>query len=223
MNVNHPTTGKLTRLHMNNSTLKYYQQNAKALATRYEAADVAQMQTMLTACFAEYSTLLEIGCGSGRDAAFMLSHGYEVTAVDGSREMIESAMKHHPELADRLLEVRLPAGLNSAFTPDSYDGIFSIATLMHLPEDDIWATLTAIATMLRPNGRFFFSVSIARDDVDEFGFDKKGRRFTPLTQEHWLQLCQHCGLREVMTKTSGDGLGRKGIVWLTCIVERILS
>ena len=46
--------------------------------------------------------LLEIGCGSGRDSAFLLAKGFDMTAIDASAEMLGEAKIHPPQLAGSL-------------------------------------------------------------------------------------------------------------------------
>jgi hypothetical protein len=46
--------------------------------------------------------VLELGCGSGREAAFLRQVGHDVKGVDASQEIIEEALRRHPELAGRL-------------------------------------------------------------------------------------------------------------------------
>ena len=49
------------------------------------------MYRILLKTFPPKLQLLEIGCGSGRDASFMYQHGYDVLAIEGSKEMIAEA------------------------------------------------------------------------------------------------------------------------------------
>ena len=147
-----------------NRTLSYYENNSKHLSRRYESAKVHNIHSLLVNTFAAKSYLLEIGCGSGRDASFMYQNGYDVLALDGSREMIAEAKQLHPELVERLKVVKIPYELH--FEPSFFDGVYSIATLMHLDEDAIDHTIEKVATLLKVGGKFLFSVSIQRDDVN---------------------------------------------------------
>ena len=128
-------------------TLSYYKNNAKSLSQRYESANVDNIHTLLINTFPAKSYLLEIGCGSGRDAGFMYQNGYDIFAIDGSREMISEAKRCHPELADKLEVIKIPDELY--FEPSSFDGVYSIATLMHLDKDSIVSTFEKIAMMLQ--------------------------------------------------------------------------
>ena len=199
-------------------TLSYYENHAKHLSQRYESAKVDNIHSLLLNTFPSKSYLLEIGCGSGRDASFMYRNGYDILALDGSGEMIIEARQCHPELSDRLEVVIVPEGLH--FEPASFDGIYSIATLMHLEKDTIDQTFEKIAKILKPDGKFFFSVSIQRDDVDDQGKDEQDRHFTIMSEAEWVSYCEKCGLQLEYSEVTGDGLDRDGIVWLTCIAKK---
>jgi len=199
-------------------TLVYYESHAKQLSKRYESAKVDNIHSALLKTFPSKSHLLEIGCGSGRDASFMHQNGYDILAIDGSREMIAEAKRLHPELAKRLQAVMIPDKLS--FEPSSFDGIYSIATLMHLEENAIDHAIGEITTILKPGGKFFFSVSIQRDDVNTQGKDAKGRHFTTMSADEWIACCEKYGLHLEHTEIAADGLDRDGIVWLTCVMKK---
>lgn len=199
-------------------TLAYYEDNAKYLSQRYESAKVDHIHALLVNTFTTKSYLLEIGCGSGRDASFMYQNGYDILAIDGSGRMIAEAKRCHPELTDRLDVIQIPDGLN--VEPSSFDGVYSIATLMHLKKESIDQIFKKIATILKPNGKFLFSVSIQRDDIDDKGKDEKGRHFTTMSENKWIGYGKKYGLQLEYLETTGDGLDRVGIVWLTCVVRK---
>lgn len=198
-------------------TLNYYETDSKNLSFRYENADVSEVQKLLLQTFEKKSKLFEIGCGSGRDASFMTKNDFYVTAIDGSKNMIEEAKKIHPELSQKLFHKTLPNDLEFNQT---FDGIYSIATLMHLSENDLKNTLSKIYNLLNENGKFLMSVSLFRDDIDESGFDDKGRFFLVLSFETWINLLENVGFKILDTKTNNDGLGRGGIEWLTLVAQK---
>ena len=198
-------------------TLNYYETDSKNLSFRYENADVSEVQKLLLQTFEKKSKLFEIGCGSGRDASFMTKNDFYVTAIDGSKNMIEEAKKIHPELSQKLFHKTLPNDLEFNQT---FDGIYSIATLMHLSENDLKNTLSKIYNLLNENGKFLMSLSLFRDDIDESGFDDKGRFFLVLSFETWINLLENVGFKILDTKTNNDGLGRGGIEWLTLVAQK---
>jgi len=199
-------------------TINYYGANAKFLVKRYESANVDKVQQLLLEVFPKNSNLLEIGCGSGRDANFMIENNYQLMAIDASKEMILEAKKIHPLLENSLHVITIPDELK--FNNNSFDGVYSIATLMHLEEKNIKTTIKKIYTILKDKGIFLFSVSIQRDDIDENYKDSKGRHFTTISQDRWLEICNNIGFKTIKTVVTNDGLDRNGIVWLTCIMEK---
>lgn len=204
-------------LKMQVNTISYYEENAKSLISRYESADINEVQELLLQTFYKNSKLFEIGCGSGRDASFMTKNSFDVIAIDGSKTMIEEAKKIHPELSEKLFHKTLP---NDLEFNQIFDGIYSIATLMHLSENDLKNTLSKIYNLLNENGKFLMSVSLFRDDIDENGFDNKGRFFLVLSFETWINLLENVGFKILDTKTNSDGLGRGGIEWLTLVAQK---
>ncbi len=62
---------------MDRSTIHYYNKNADKLAELYETADMSEIHALLVRFLSEKARILEIGCGSGRDAAFLLEYLFE--------------------------------------------------------------------------------------------------------------------------------------------------
>ena len=205
---------------MGQSTLNYYNQNCLTVAERYESADVTQLHDFLSTSFNPGGRLLELGCGSGRDAAFMVRRGFRMLATDGSAPMVEQAKKYHPELAGHVIHLKLPDGLTSEL--GVFDGVYAVAVLMHLSPKEIESTISAVNSLLVPGGRFVFSVPARRDDVMTKEFDAKGRRFTALSPDGWTDLCLKHNLKIVRTMISEDGLGRDGVAWMNCLAEKPL-
>ena len=201
-----------------NPTLSYYEKNASTLSKRYESANVDSIHQTLLKTFSSNSKLLEIGCGSGRDATFMQEQGYNITAIDGSQKMIDEAKAIHPALEAHLFTMQLPHGLD--FKPNSFDGVYAVATLMHLTQEEIILSIQKIYSLLKEKGKFLFSVSIERDDTDQNNKDPHQRLFTSLSEEEWLRLCTKEGFKPLHTEVTNDGLGRSGVAWLTCVLEK---
>jgi len=198
-------------------TLNFYETDSKNLSLRYENADVSEIQELLLTTFEEKAKLLEIGCGSGRDASFMTKKGFDVIVIDGSKNMIKEAKKIHPELSNKLFHKTLPNDLEFDI---KFDGIYSIATLMHLSKKDIMRSISKIYDLLNPTGKFLMSVSLFRDDINENGFDDKRRYFLVLSFEEWISIFQNTGFKILETKINKDGLNRTGIEWLTMVVQK---
>ena len=74
-----------------NATLEYYEQNADTFFEGTVSADMTYARERFLAKLPGKADLLDLGCGSGRDAKAFLELGYAVDAVDGSEELCRRA------------------------------------------------------------------------------------------------------------------------------------
>ncbi len=193
-----------------NKTLDHYQANAPDLANRYETADVTIMQNELLSIVTECSSVLELGCGSGRDACFFKNKlpSLQLTATDGSSKMLESASTLHPMLTSHLRQINIPSGLPNI--TKKYDCVYSIATLMHLNESDIAKTLSSITKLLNNEGVLFISVCTNRNQQQQ----KDIRTFTLKTAKWWKKQLINNGFIVNRINQNSDGLKRDKTIWL---------
>ena len=95
------------------------------------------------------NTILELGCGEGRDAIYLLQKGYEVCATDISKEAIAFCVTKAPQFVDRFM---VPNACEDSWSA-SYDFIYSIAVLhMLVLEEDRDKFLTFVREHLNENG-----------------------------------------------------------------------
>jgi len=87
---------------MDEATIAYYDKNAVSISDKYENVNMSFMQKKLVSYLPENGNILEIGSGSGRDAAFFVSEGFNVTVVDPSKGMLRKAAELHPELCAKM-------------------------------------------------------------------------------------------------------------------------
>ncbi|MDY7030271.1 MAG: class I SAM-dependent methyltransferase [Spirochaetota bacterium] len=203
---------------MGNRTIEYYEANAEELASRYESADVSELHSRLLATFRPGSSLLEVGCGTGREAAFLIETGCDVDCIEASRSMISLALEYHPELQGRLINGEVPGCLESI--SKKYDGIYSIATLMHLEIDDIPVVLERFHSRLKTSGRILISVPLSRPDLEASGYDPKNRYFLLLSEEEWCDAICAAGFTVIETSINADGMGRSSVKWLSCVAVK---
>ena len=200
---------------MRDKTAEYYEQNASELSTRYESVSLDSFHQVLMSYFSPGSCLLEVGCGSGRDAARVISEGYDVAAIDASHQLLAEARKLHPELDGRLFQLTLPCQL--PFADKTFTGFYSVACLMHLPADDLRQVMSEINRVVRYGG--LVSVPVCRQDVDFSGLDEHGRVFNLIPVKEWLRLFAGAGFESKAGPEEPDILGRPGITWVTITLK----
>jgi SAM-dependent methyltransferase len=96
-------------------------------------------------------TLLEIGAGTGQDSLFFQQQGLEVVATDLSPQMVERCRT-------KGLDARVMDFWTLDFAPGSFDAVYALNCLLHVPNADLPAVLENIRRVLRPGGLFFMGV-----------------------------------------------------------------
>ena len=94
----------------------------------------------------------DIGCGNGRDAAWLADHGYRVTGFDASAGLLEEARRLYPQITFRMASLPSLAEIDEAF-----DNVVCETVLMHLPVDAITDAVDNLVRILRPNGMLYLS------------------------------------------------------------------
>ncbi|HET7899739.1 MAG TPA: class I SAM-dependent methyltransferase [Candidatus Nanopelagicales bacterium] len=120
--------------------------------------------------------ILDVGCGTGHQAAELAARGAHVVGVDADAAMLEVARAEHPEVSFHRADAQDREAMSAVVASVGYDAVLSNAALHWMPrQDDVVA---ALAEALRPGGRLVVemggsgnvrraheSISAARRDV----------------------------------------------------------
>jgi SAM-dependent methyltransferase len=100
--------------------------------------------------------LLEIGAGPGRDGKFFQENNLDVICTDLSPAMVELCRaKGLTAYAMDFLSLDFPAG--------SFDAVYALNCLLHVPKNDLKTVLTTLRNLLKPGGLFFLGVYGGKD------------------------------------------------------------
>jgi 2-polyprenyl-3-methyl-5-hydroxy-6-metoxy-1,4-benzoquinol methylase len=119
----------------------------------------AQMWQALTTTFAPGARLLDLGCGTGIDAAYLAANGYSVLATDWSPAMVERTQDRIAEngLGQQASARHLGIQDLQQLAGEEFDGIYSdLGPLNCAP--DLREAARACAALLRPGGHLVASV-----------------------------------------------------------------
>lgn len=202
---------------MDPKTLAYYTENATEIARRYESVD-SPVERYFALAFTPAARVLDVGCGSGRDAARLLGSGYDAYGIEPVEALRHAAMAAHPELVGRIGEGGLPRTGN-AFG-GKFDGIVCSAVLMHVPDTELLDSAFAIRQLLKPGGRLLLSIPASRGDLLSSDRDTNGRLFSPYSADEISLLLERLGFGPISRWDSEDVLGRSGTSWTTLLLER---
>lgn len=191
-------------------TLAFY----AAEAARYSARISTATDRDLLAFLARLPTqgrILELGCGSGRDAAMMLARGYAVEPTDGSPEMASQAE------ARLGCTVRvLPFQKLDAMA--AYNGVWANACLLHVPRADLTDVLARVHRALASNGLFYASYKAG----DAEGRDQFGRYYNYPSFDELAAAYRNAAAWQDVTiaESAGTGYDNEPARWLTVLARR---
>ncbi len=201
---------------MDSKTHHYYETQGERLVQRYASADLSEFHSLLKQWLPPSGRVLEIGCGTGRDALYMSSLGCSVTALDGSEIMAALTRKAFSEAGmdpARVFCASFPLPLEHELLSERFHAVVAVAMLMHVPESELFEFCRQIGTLLEDQGLFICSFSSGeREEGDE-------RLFVSRTPEEVELLLEKFGFRRMYRKETSDGLGRK-IPWHNLVFSR---
>lgn len=96
-------------------------------------------------------TLLEVGAGTGQDSLFFKDAGLTVTATDLSPVMVEHCRA-------KGLEAHVMDFLGLEFDEASFDAIYSLNCLLHVPRETLPDVLANFRRLLTPGGLFYLGI-----------------------------------------------------------------
>jgi SAM-dependent methyltransferase len=198
-------------------TLAYYQSHAADAAGRYESGDRSALDALLLEVCPRGACALDVGCGSGRDVAFLRARGVEAVGADASAAMIAEAARRHPEIAPHLRVDSLPS--LASLGGERFDAVLATAVFMHLPSGEAAPAARRLAELAAPGGTLVVSVPATPRGRGDDRRDADGRLFEPWSEESLAALFQQAGARPVLAIRRPDACGRPGVEWLTMVLE----
>jgi 2-polyprenyl-3-methyl-5-hydroxy-6-metoxy-1,4-benzoquinol methylase len=164
-----------------------YAQEAPALLALYESISTEALhQPVWHLIPTTPSTLIDIGAGTGRDAAHFAAMGHQVLAVEPVAEMREGAMKLHPSSRIEWLADTLPALARVRARNETFDAVLATAVWMHLDTVERAEAMPTVASLVRPEGVLLLSL--------RHGPVPEGRRMFEVTAEETIALAAREGL-----------------------------
>lgn len=105
----------------------------------------------------ENNLVLDVGCGAGTKSNYLINRKLRVVGIDLSEEMIKIARKEVP--LGQFITMDLD---DIEELPNSFDGIFMQAILLHIPKKDIEERLRKVARKLKEGGYLYIAVKEKR-------------------------------------------------------------
>jgi len=194
-------------------TLEHYRRRAEQFREGTRDHDVSQNIDALLKHILGPSpfTILDFGCGPGRDLAAFTRLGHRAIGLDGAPEFVAMARAATgcEVWQQDFLKLELPEAM--------FDGIFANASLFHVPTQELPRVMRDLRAALKPEGVLFSS--------NPHGHDEEGwqdGRFGVFHRlETWRQYMTAAGFVELEHYYRPAGLPREQQPWLATVWRRV--
>ena len=190
-------------------TIEYYDKNAKSFVDNTADIEFSEMQDSFLSNLKEGASILDFGCGSGRDTRYFLKKGYKVIALDGSAELCK--------IAEEKTGVSvIHMDFNEFEEKDKYDGIWACSSILHLSRQELKQVLVHMEQALHIGGIIYTSFKYG-----DFEGMRNGRFFTDFTEDSFRSFLSE--IERLMIKqlwiTRDARPGRLNEKWLNMILR----
>lgn len=202
-------------------TLHFYNHHATRLATRYRQQEVRAWHETLLRWIPRGSRVLELGCGSGRDARFLTKNQRTVLATDASDAMLEIAHRLDPKGHYQKFFLPIPTEqyerqLSNLQNKGPYQAIYCMALLHHFPMEVLRQIAPVIDTLLDPKeGVFLCCVAINHPQVEG-----RKRYYNQYPIEAYQEIWESFGFRLMQIEKTQGGLPHQRCRWATLVFSR---
>lgn len=160
-------------------------------------------------------TVLEIGAGGGRDAALFLREKYSYLGIDASRGLLKVARRNNPTGTFRQMNL-----FRMTFPAHSFDGVWTMATLLHVPRRRLPKVLQSIHRLLVPHGVLAVSIK-EKERVDEAIIEQNkyggvSRFFAFYRKTEFLRLLRAAGFHVIKSWRKREDKN----IWLSFVARR---
>lgn len=133
-----------------NPTIEYYENHSVEFIQSTINADMTNLYSRFEEYLLPGMSILDLGCGSGRDSRYFFDKGYSVVAIDPSLAMC----KHTKELVD--IPVYNISAEDICFD-QKFDAVWACASLLHIKKNLMEKTLDRVFSSIRKGGVMYAS------------------------------------------------------------------
>lgn len=190
-------------------TLAHYEARAEGFWAGTRGHDVSQnIDALLEAIEgAPPFTLLDFGCGPGRDLKALTERGHVAIGLEGAAPFVDMAREYSgcEVWQQDFLALDLPAA--------RFDGIYANASLFHVPSAELPRVLRELHAALKPRGVLFASNPRGNNEEGWNG----GRYGAYYDLARWRELVTGAGFVELGHYYRPPGLPREQQPWLASV------
>ncbi len=188
-----------------------YAEKADKLAAQYESVTFEQVHAAILPYLPPPGRALDIGAGTGRDAAALTSRGFAVTAVEPTAELRAHGHRLHAGKGIVWIDDMLPDLVAVTALGERFDAIFLTAVWMHFDADERSRAMANLAALAAPGGRMIMTLRHGPVPQGRHMFDVSGEETAALAADHDFS-------SRFMARYP-DMLGRSDIAWTALVLD----
>jgi SAM-dependent methyltransferase len=201
---------------MNNTNADWYNMHFQEYYERSKIHYHPVLQKDFLALLPKKGSVLDHGCGFGRDSKLFQDAGHTVVGIDLSKELLKMASGISPKSTFQLcdISVALP------FRDMTFDGVWSMTTLIHLRSlEEVEFALKEIFRVLKPGGVVHIITGYKFDDTRLFVTETTPpRSFFRMTVSELGDICNKIGFQSktcrAIPETEMTNDARNDVTWL---------
>jgi len=137
---------------MDHQTLAAYDQDAAAFAKDWLGQpSPVDLQQVVERFFVRGGTSADIGCGCGREVAWLHANGFSAVGFDPSEGLLSEARRRYPSLKFAHAELPELRGVGT------FDNVLCETVIMHLDRKQIAASVRRLLDIVKPSGILYLS------------------------------------------------------------------
>lgn len=165
-----------------------YAEQAKSLLAPYESCRTEEVHADFLPFFPTSPLqIIDLGSGTGRDAAWFADNGHEVLAVEPTAELREAAARLHPSSQISWLDDSLPELAVVRKLKRNFDLVMISAVWMHLDENARQRAMLHISSIMAPGARLFMTLRHGPVPEGRIMFDVSAKEALDLAAENGLE------------------------------------
>jgi SAM-dependent methyltransferase len=145
---------------VDSATLAAYDTEAAAFAKDWHEQPPPSDLHAIVERFFKPGRTADIGCGSGREVAWLAANGFPTIGYDPSEGLLAEARRRYPRLEFR--SAALP-GLSGVPT-DTFENVLCETVLMHLDRTAVTLSVRQLMAILKPGGTLYMSWRVSQSD-----------------------------------------------------------
>lgn len=193
-----------------NETLECYNKNAESFIYGTINVDLQETQEKFLKHIPPHGRILDFDCGSGRDARYFHTKGFEVDAVDGSEELCKRAAEYTGINIKQMI-------FSDLDVVEEYDGIWACSSILHLSSSELRDVFIKMINALKHDGIIYASFKYG-----EYEGMRNGRYFIDFTETSFIKYIADTDNVEIaeLWITGDERPNRGDEKWLNLILQK---